>query len=131
MWTEEELNAKREELMKMSKEDLVNIALKYFMIMDGIDSETRTWLDDIGALYRVIRRDYQPILGVLQRVNFEVQSIELAVVDEKEDWKTHKKITEWKIVKIKPGSVLYYEKLLDREEKEPEEEQQRGGVIHY
>jgi len=131
MWTEEELEARRQELMKLEKEELVNIALKYQMIMEGIDSETRTWLEDLGSLYRVLRRDYQPILGVLQRINFSVESLELAVVDEKEDWKTHKKTIEWKIVKIKPGSVLYYEKLLDREEKEPEEGEEQAGVIHH
>jgi len=131
MWTDEEIEQRRTELMQKSKEELVEIALKYYRIAEGIDSESWQWLCDIGSLYRVLRRDYQPITGILVRCNFEVASIELAVVDEKQDWKTKRTVTEWKIVRIKPGSVLYYEKLLDREEKEPEEEEETGGIVRY
>ncbi|MEM4976653.1 MAG: hypothetical protein QXT64_04945 [Desulfurococcaceae archaeon] len=120
--TEEDIAKRRAELMQLEKEQLVEMLIKYMRMLQGADSETVSWLADIGSLYRVLRRDYQPVDGILVRANFELESIELAVVDTKTDWQTKAKTTEWKIVKIRPGSTVMFEKILDRREEGEEED---------
>ncbi|MHC1600486.1 MAG: hypothetical protein ACXQS5_06690 [Candidatus Methanospirareceae archaeon] len=97
---------KMEELMKLEKEQLAERLAYFETIWEHIDSETKWWLQKIYSFVRGIRRDYQPIFGVLVGLKFEVAEMDIWVETKYRDYTENVDVQERKVVRIKPSSLI-------------------------
>lgn len=84
--------------------------------------EVQQFLLKIGTTVRVMKRNYQGIIGELGQVKFEPKSIEIRVYEKSYDYNTGKYFWEDKVLVIPYPMIGWVEGIITREEVELEPE---------
>ena len=105
---------KKQQLMKLSEEERLQRLVYYEVIWDALDSETKWWLQKLYSFFRGIRRDYNPVFGVLVGLKFDVKYLDVWVETKYEEWSEQKKYLEKKTVRISPSSLVQFDFIEER-----------------
>lgn len=117
---------KRKLLENLDKEELINRLVMFEVMWDAIDSGTKYWMQKLYSFVRGIRRDYQPIFGVLVGLEFELKRMDIWTETKYHDYQEDKEIMERKIARISPNSLVQIDFVQERiniEELKKEEKQ--------
>jgi len=120
----EDLKPRFEELMKLDKEELALRLAAIEANLEAIDPHTKYLIMNINNLIRVTTRKWMPMLGILYGVEFEPKTLIIWRETKQNPYGTDKVIEERKLLRIPFGSIVSYEIIYDRleREKRPDEE---------
>jgi len=115
------------ELEQLDKEELVRRLAMYEFIFQHIDPMTRYYLMSIGKLCRGVKRNFEPIYGVLYGIKFEVKELEIWVEERIRRWNEKTDLWERKTVTV-PWSSLQYFEIIEESKEVPKEEKEEEGI---
>lgn len=115
----EELEKIKKELENLDKKELIERLSKLQFLFNNLDPSVKYWINNLFKLCRAVRRDYNPIVGVLVGVSFEVKEVDIWVEEDFKEYSKGLKVHERKIVKVKPTSLVQFD-IIEHREEEPE-----------
>lgn len=110
--------------MQLDKEELAKRLADLELRLECIDNTTKWFIDNIGKLFRFMKRNYLPELGILVGVTFEPVEFVFWQQKVEYDHQDKKQYLEDKYVRIRPGSIAMMEVIENREEVKKESERQ-------
>ena len=119
----EEYNKVVEELMQWDKEKLAQELAKLKLSLAAVNDEAKMFISSYGSYFRGVLRNYTPIEGFIVGVQLEPVAVVLLRETEDKPWGQNKVITELKSTKVKLSSLIYWEIVAEREEREAPPEQ--------
>lgn len=106
---------------KVDVEELKKELERYKTFYENTPEEVRYFVERIGQLTRIVRRDLKDYVGILLGATFEIKTVEVGVEEEIKEYARGVKVFERKVIKIPFSNLADIEFIFDRDEQEMEE----------
>ena len=114
-----------QDLMSKDPAELRKELAFWYWAFQKINPETVYLIRNLGQFFRVIKRNYTEIFGILEGIDFEVKNFSLICDVKNKAWDTGEIIHEKKVVTIPKGAVLFYEVVTEQNIEPPPTQQQQ------
>ena len=115
---ENPFEAKKRELMQLTKEQLAEMLAQYEVALDQFNPEVRFWLQNMFSIVRVVKRNYTPIFGTLIGMRWKPEAYIIYAYEEIPQYDKGEDLAERKIVTI-PASMTVYIEAIQEQQKIP------------